>query len=84
MEATHLLEILQSKNSYGINQFIKYLLKYYSWIAEPIEISITNEYKNGLYLTKLQDVLTSGEVPQLSSRHVSRTKHVCKNVYHCE
>jgi len=84
VKACHLLELLHSKDSCGINQFIKYLLRHYSWIAEPIEISIINEYKNSLHLTKLQDVLTTGEVPQLSSRHVSRSKHVRKNLYYCQ
>jgi len=30
-----------------------------------------------MFSKKLQEALTAGEVPQLSSRHISRVKHVC-------
>jgi len=32
---------------------------------------------NVMFSKKIQESLTAGEVPQLSSRHVSRVKHVC-------
>lgn len=64
-----------------MNEFLNYLSTYYSWISEPIKKSITNEF-NGMYPESIQNVLTTGEVPQLSSRHISRDKHVCKNVYY--
>jgi len=30
-----------------------------------------------MFSKKIQETLIAGEVPQLSSRHVSRVKHVC-------
>lgn len=30
-----------------------------------------------MFSNKIQGILTAGEVPQLSSRHVSRVEHVC-------
>lgn len=74
-EAYRLLELLPLKGSYGINQFISYLLTEYSWIGDALKISMTNEY-NSVFAKKIRQALTSGEVPQLSSRHVSRTEHV--------
>lgn len=70
-----MLEILPNKESSGFNQFLNYLSTYYSWIADPVLCSIKNEY-NVMFPTKIEQALTLGEVPQLSSRHVSRTKHV--------
>lgn len=75
-EAHLLLELLPNKGFHGFNQFLNYLSTYYSWIADPILSSIKNEY-NDMFPTKFHQALTVGEVPQLSSRHVSRTKHVC-------
>lgn len=48
----------------------------YPWIGESVENSMSNEY-NDLSFTNIRQVLTVGEVPQLSSRHVSRSKLVC-------
>lgn len=78
-EASRLLELLPLKGDNGINQFLKYLSIYYSWIANPIQNSITNAYNDNTFLTNVQNILTAGEVPQLSSRHVSRAEHVSKN-----
>lgn len=80
-EARYLLKLLPSKGRYGIDEFLNYLSIYYSWISEPIQKSITNEY-NGMYSMKIQNALTTGEVPQLSLRHISRDKLVSKNVYY--
>lgn len=66
---------MPSKGNYGINEFLNYLSTYYSWISESIQKSITNEY-NGTCSISIQHALTIGEVPQLSSRHILRDKHV--------
>lgn len=75
-QACSLLKLLPLKGIHGINQFLNYLSTYYSWIADPLLRDITNKY-NGMFSTKLRDILITGEVPQLSSRHVSRVEHVC-------
>lgn len=67
------------KGNHDILKFINYLSTYYSWISEPIESSILHEYTYA-DLTKIKDVLNFGEVPQLSSKHVSRAEHVCNNL----
>uniref|UniRef100_A0A2H8TPT9 Apoptotic protease-activating factor 1 n=1 Tax=Melanaphis sacchari TaxID=742174 RepID=A0A2H8TPT9_9HEMI len=74
-QAGRLLELLPSKGQNGINQFLNYLSIHYSWIASLLQDSITNKY-NCMFSKEMQDILTAGEVPQLSSRHVSRVKHV--------
>lgn len=74
-EASRLLELLPSKGRNGINQFLNHLSTHYSWIAGHLQDSITNKY-NVKFSKKIQETLTAGEVPQLSSRHVSRVKHV--------
>lgn len=79
-EASRLLELLPLKGDNGINQFLKYLSTYYSWIANTIQNSINNAFNDNTFVTNLQNVLTAGEVPQLSSRHVSRAVHVSKNM----
>lgn len=71
-----MLELLPSKGRNGINQFLNHLSTHYSWIAGHLQDSITNKY-NVKFSKKIQETLTAGEVPQLSSRHVSRVKHVC-------
>lgn len=71
-----MLELLPLKGKSGINQFIYYLSLYYSWIADAILNTIKNEH-DGSLTAKMKRVLTMGEVPQLSSRHVSRTDLVC-------
>jgi len=30
-----------------------------------------------MFSKEIQEILTAGEVPQLSSRHISRVEHVC-------
>lgn len=75
-EASRLLELLPSKGIYGINHLLNYLEIYYSWIADPIQNSLINE-SNEAFQKKVEDVLTTGEVPQLPLRHVSRDEHVC-------
>ncbi|XP_060875475.1 apoptotic protease-activating factor 1-like [Metopolophium dirhodum] len=74
-EASRLLELLPSKGRNGINQFLNHLSTHYSWIARLLQHSITIKY-NVMFSKKIQESLTAGEVPQLSSRHVSRVKHV--------
>lgn len=71
-----MLELLPLKGNYGINHLLSYLEIYYSWIADPIQISLINEY-NETFKKKVEDVLTIGEVPQLPLRHVTRDEHVC-------
>lgn len=71
-----MLELLPLKGKSGINQFINYLSLYYSWIADSIISTIKNEQDDSLS-AKIQHALATGEVPQLSSRHVSRTDLVC-------
>ncbi|XP_026822292.1 apoptotic protease-activating factor 1-like [Rhopalosiphum maidis] len=74
-EACRLLELLPSKGRNGINQFINYLSIHYPWIAGLLQHSITNKY-NYMFSKEIQEILTAGEVPQLSSRHISRVEHV--------
>lgn len=74
-EASCLLELLPLKGSRGLKLFLNYLSTHYPWLAEPLQCSITKEY-NDVCSTKLQHILTSGEVPQLSLKHVSRFEHV--------
>lgn len=71
-----MLELLPLKGKSGINQFINYLSLHYSWIADSIQSTIKNE-RDGSLTAKIKYALTTGEVPQLSSRHVSRTDLVC-------
>lgn len=69
-----MLELLSSKGHDGLNQFLDHMSLYYTWIAEPIKSSLIREHNT--FLTRMKQVLTAGEVPQLSLRHVSRTEHV--------
>lgn len=71
-----LLEFLPSKGKFGIDQFIDYLSAHYSWLADPIKSYIENKIIS-IWTKKLRPFLTSGEVPHLSSTHVTRTDHVC-------
>lgn len=74
-EASCLLDFLPLKDSRGLSVFLNYLSTHYLWLAEPLQWSITREY-NEVCSTKVQQILTSGEVPQLSLKHVSRSEHV--------
>lgn len=74
-EAVHLLQALPLKGSRSLNIFLNYLSTHYSWLAEPLQDSITKEY-NDVCPESVKHILTSGEVPQLSMKHVSRTEHV--------
>lgn len=71
-----MLELLPLKGSDGLSKFFNYLSAHYPWLAELIHSSISREYNNGC-LINLQHALTIGEVPQLFSKHVSRSKLVC-------
>lgn len=74
-----MLELLPIKGINGFNVFLDYLSIHYSWIANPIKDTLAEEYHD-MYSNKIQHILNAGEVPQLSSRHVSRTKHVCLSI----
>lgn len=76
--ACELLELLPSKGIHGLHQFLNYLSIYYSWIAIPLCSSIIKEYNEHFQITIKNILTTTGAVPQLSSRHVSRAEHVCR------
>lgn len=75
-----MLELLPIKGIRGFNVFLDYLSIHYPWIANPIKKTLSEEY-HAMFSYKIQQILNTGEVPQLSARHVTRTKHVCLSMY---